>query len=157
MSRRSGRVQRRDILPDPVYSDTLVSSFINYLMRDGKKSIAEKIFYDAMDQSKAKSEQEGIEVFREAIQKVAPHLEVRARRVGGVTYQVPVEVRPERMQALAIRWIITFSRQRKEHSMSSRLANELMDAHKGQGGAMKKRDDTRRMAEANRAFSHYRW
>lgn len=157
MSRRSGRVQRRDILPDPVYSDTLVSSFINYLMRDGKKSIAEKIFYDAMDQIKAKSEQEGIEVFREAIQKVAPHLEVRSRRVGGVTYQVPVEVRPERMQALAIRWIITFSRQRKEHSMASRLANELMDAHKGQGGAMKKRDDTRRMAEANRAFSHYRW
>ena len=157
MSRRSGRVQRREIAPDPVYNDTLVSSFINYLMRDGKKSIAEKIFYGAMEQIKKKSEQEGIEVFREAIDKVAPHLEVRSRRVGGVTYQVPVEVRPERMQALAIRWIVSYARDRKEHSMSSKLANELMDAQKGQGGAVKKRDDTRRMADANKAFSHYRW
>jgi small subunit ribosomal protein S7 len=126
-------------------------------MRDGKKSVAEKIFYDSMDIIEKRSEQSGIDVFREAMANVKPQLEVRSRRVGGVTYQVPVEVRPERMLALAIRWLIRYSRSRKGSSMAVKLADELMDAQKNQGGAIKKRDDTRKMAEANRAFSHYRW
>ncbi|MCB1323944.1 MAG: 30S ribosomal protein S7 [Spirochaetales bacterium] len=157
MSRRSGAVQKRPIEPDAKYGDPVVSNFINYLMRDGKKSVAERVFYGAMEAIEKKSGENGLEVFRSALANVKPQLEVRSRRVGGVTYQVPVEVRPERMQALAIRWMVTFARARKEHGMAQKLAGELMDAHKNQGGAVKKRDDTRRMADANKAFSHYRW
>ncbi|MBR29690.1 MAG: 30S ribosomal protein S7 [Spirochaetaceae bacterium] len=157
MSRRSQAVQKRYVAPDARYGDPVVSKFINYLMNDGKKSTAERVFYDAMDRIKDKSGQEGVEVFREALENVKPTLEVRSRRVGGVTYQVPVEVRPDRMQALAIRWIVGYARGRKGHSMAERLADELLDAKNNAGGAVKKRDDTRKMAEANRAFSHYRW
>lgn len=157
MSRRSQAVQKRYVAPDSRYGDPVVSKFINYLMNDGKKSTAERVFYDAMDRIQGKSGQEGVEVFREALDNVKPTLEVRSRRVGGVTYQVPVEVRPERMQALAIRWIVGYARQRKGHSMAEKLADELMDARNNAGGAVKKRDDTRKMAEANKAFSHYRW
>ncbi|MEQ8350408.1 MAG: 30S ribosomal protein S7 [Leptospiraceae bacterium] len=157
MSRRSQAVQKRYVAPDARYGDPVVSKFINYLMSDGKKSTAERVFYDAMDRIKDKAGQEGVEVFREALENVKPTLEVRSRRVGGVTYQVPVEVRPDRMQALAIRWIVGYARSRKGHSMAERLADELLDAKNNAGGAVKKRDDTRKMAEANRAFSHYRW
>lgn len=157
MSRRTGALNRRPIIGDAKYNDTLVSSFINYMMRDGKKSVAERCFYSALDIIGERSGAPGIDVFREAVENVKPALEVRSRRVGGVTYQVPVEVRPERMQALAIRWIVGYARQRKEHSMAMKLANEIMDAQKNQGGSIKKRDDTRRMADANKAFSHYRW
>ncbi|MBX7056477.1 MAG: 30S ribosomal protein S7 [Leptospirales bacterium] len=157
MSRRSGAINRRPVMPDARYGDTTVSSFINYMMHSGKKSVAESLFYGALDTIKEKTGNEGLEVFRQAMENVAPQLEVRSRRVGGVTYQVPVEVRPARMRALAIRWLVGYARERKEHSMAARLANELIDASKNQGGAIKKRDDTRRMAEANRAFSHYRW
>lgn len=157
MSRRSTAIAKREIAPDPRYNDEVVSRFINYMMVDGKKSIAEKIFYDAMDFIKQKTGQEGIEVFHEAMNNVKPQLEVRSRRVGGVTYQVPVEVRSERMLALGIRWVVNYARQRKGRSMRIRLADELMDAQKNQGGAIKKRDDTRKMADANKAYSHYRW
>ncbi len=157
MSRRKTATYRRQVEGDSRYNDESVSRFINYLMRDGKKSVAEKIFYDSMDIIEKRSEQSGVEVFREAMANVKPQLEVRSRRVGGVTYQVPVEVRPERMLALAIRWLIRYSRARKGSSMATKLADELMDAQKNQGGAIKKRDDTRKMAEANKAFSHYRW
>ena len=157
MSRRTGALGGRRIAPDSRCNDEAVARFINYMMRDGKKSTAEKVFYGAMDIIKEKTGREGVEVFREALDNVRPQLEVRSRRVGGVTYQVPVEVRPERMRALAIRWIVSFSRRRSEYSMSKKLAAELMDAQKGSGGAVKKRDDTRKMADANKAFSHYRW
>lgn len=157
MSRRKGAVLRREVAGDARYGDEDVSRFINYLMRDGKKSVAEKAFYGAMDMIEEKLGQPGIEVFREAMEAVRPQMEVRSRRVGGVTYQVPVEVRPERMRALATRWIIRYARQRSEYSMMRKIASELMDAKKGAGGAVKKRDDTRKMAEANKAFSHYRW
>ena len=157
MSRRSGAVGRRKTEPDSRYGSEIVARFVNYMMKNGKKSVAERTFYAAMDRIKEKSGQEGIEVFHEAIENVKPHLEVRSRRVGGVTYQVPVEVRQERMQTLAIRWLVTFSRQRNEHSMVNKLAAELLDAKNKTGGAAKKRDDTRKMAEANKAFSHYRW
>lgn len=157
MSRRSTAIKRKTIAPDSRYGDEVVSRFINYMMRDGKKSTAEKVFYGAMDIIEAKAEKPGVEVFREALEAVQPQLEVRSRRVGGVTYQVPVEVRPERMRALGIRWIVRYSRERSEHGMAQKLAGELMDAQKGTGGAVKKRDDTRKMAEANKAFSHYRW
>jgi small subunit ribosomal protein S7 len=157
MSRRKTATFRREVQPDVRYGEEKVTRFINYLMRDGKKSVAEEIFYDSMDIIEQRSGQPGIEVFREAMDNVSPQLEVRSRRVGGVTYQVPVEVRPERMTALAIRWMIRYSRSRKGTSMARKLADELMDAQKNQGGAIKKRDDTRKMAEANRAFSHYRW
>lgn len=157
MSRRTGAVGRRPVDPDSRFNDEEVARFINYMMVDGKKSTAERIFYGAMDIITEKTGQNGYEVFQEALSNVKPQLEVRSRRVGGVTYQVPVEVRPERMQALAVRWMVRYARERKEKGMASKLAAELMDAQKGQGGAVKKRDDTRRMAEANRAFSHYRW
>ncbi|MCB1309191.1 MAG: 30S ribosomal protein S7 [Leptospiraceae bacterium] len=157
MSRRTGAVGRRPVDPDSRFNDEEVARFINYMMVDGKKSTAERIFYGAMDIISEKTGQNGYEVFQEALSNVKPQLEVRSRRVGGVTYQVPVEVRPERMQALAVRWMVRYARERKEKGMASKLAAELMDAQKGQGGAVKKRDDTRRMAEANRAFSHYRW
>lgn len=157
MSRRKTAVFRREVQPDVRYGDEKVARFINYLMRDGKKSVAEEIFYDSMDIIEQRSGQSGIEVFREAMDNVSPQLEVRSRRVGGVTYQVPVEVRPERMTALAIRWMVRYARSRKGTSMARKLADEVMDAQKNQGGAVKKRDDTRKMAEANKAFSHYRW
>lgn len=157
MSRRSTAIGVRPAAPDSRYGDEVVSKFINFMMSGGKKSVAERVFYNAMDIISKRSGTEGIDVFREALDNVKPHLEVRSRRVGGVTYQVPVEVRPERMQALAIRWIVRYARDRKGKAMAVRLADELMDAQKGQGGAVKKRDDTRKMAEANKAFSHYKW
>lgn len=157
MSRRTGSSHKRSIIPDPVYNDEDIARFINYMMKDGKKSTAEKVFYAALDILKEKAGREAVDVFREAVQNVKPELEVRSRRVGGVTYQVPVEVRPERMRTLAVRWIVQNARDRKDHSMAEKLAYELLDAQKGSGGAVKKRDETRRMAEANKAFSHYRW
>lgn len=157
MSRRSGAVHKREVTPDPVYKDEEVARFINYMMYDGKRSKSEGIFYAAMDILKEKTGREPLDVFREAVKNVKPDVEVRSRRVGGATYQVPVEVRPERMRTLAVRWIVQNARARKNSSMAEKLAYELMDALKNQGGAMKKRDETRRMAEANKAFSHYRW
>ena len=157
MSRRKGALTKREILPDSRYGDEMVSRFINYMMQDGKKSIAEKIFYDAMDLIKEKTGAEGIEIFKESLNNVMPQVEVRSRRVGGATYQVPVEIRPERMRTLTIRWLVSYARKRKEHTMAQRLAGELLDAQKNLGSAIKKRDETRKMAEANKAFSHYRW
>ena len=157
MSRRTGALLRRRVEPDPRYNDEVVARFINYMMKDGKKSTAERCFYDAMDIIQEKAGKDGIEVFREAMDNVRPNLEVRSRRVGGVTYQVPMEVRPQRALALCIRWLVTYARGRNEKSMANKLASEFMDAQKNTGAAVKKRDDTRKMAEANRAFSHYRW
>ena len=156
MSRRR-RAERRDVLPDSRYVDKLVTKFINSLMYDGKKSISESIFYTALDQITAETNEEGIEVFRKAMENLKPQLEVRSRRIGGATYQVPVEVRVERQQALAIRWLIRYSRERKEYGMIEKLRKEIIAAANNEGGAMKKKDDTYKMAEANRAFAHYRW
>ncbi len=157
MSRRTTAVKRRALQPDPVYGDTMVTAFINYMMRDGKKTVAERVFYEAMEVIKQKTGDEGIDVMRAAMENVQPNLEVKSRRVGGVTYQVPVEVSPERRQTLAIRWLVRYARERKGRSMAEKLAAEFLDAKNETGGAIKKRDDTRKMAEANRAFSHYRW
>ena len=156
MSRRH-RAERREINPDAKYGDLVIAKFMNSLMYDGKKSAAEGIMYGAFDTIAAKTKQDPLQVFHEALRNVAPALEVRSRRVGGATYQVPVEVRPERAQALAIRWLIGAARSRSENTMSARLSGELMDAANNRGNAVKKREDTHRMAEANRAFSHYRW
>ena len=156
MSRRR-RAEIRDVLPDSRYGDKLVTKFINSLMYDGKKSISESIFYTALDQITAETNEEGIEVFRKAMENLKPQLEVRSRRIGGATYQVPVEVRVERQQALAIRWLIRYSRERKEYGMIEKLRKEIIAAANNEGGAMKKKDDTYKMAEANRAFAHYRW
>ena len=156
MSRRR-RAERRDVLPDSRYGDKLVTKFINSLMYDGKKSISESIFYTALDQITAETNEEGIEVFRKAMENLKPQLEVRSRRIGGATYQVPVEVRVERQQALAIRWLTRYSRERKEYGMIEKLRKEIIAAANNEGGAMKKKDDTYKMAEANRAFAHYRW
>ncbi|MGH6946977.1 MAG: 30S ribosomal protein S7 [Kiloniellales bacterium] len=156
MSRRR-RAEKREILPDPKFTDQVVSKFMNVLMYAGKKSVAEGIVYGALDRIQRKGGQDPLRVFHEALGNVKPDLEVRSRRVGGATYQVPVEVRPDRGQALAIRWLITASRARSELTMTDRLAGELMDAANNRGSAVKKREDTHRMAEANRAFSHYRW
>ena len=156
MSRRH-RAEKRPVLPDAKFKDTVVSKFMSCLMYDGKRSTAEKIVYGAFDRIEAKSGNEPVKVFHDALENVRPHLEVRSRRVGGATYQVPVEVRSERAQALAIRWLINAARGRPEKTMKDRLAGELMDAMNSRGGAVKKREDTHRMAEANRAFSHYRW
>lgn len=150
-------VKKREVEPDPVYGNPLVTKFINSLMKRGKKSIAEKIFYDSMEIIEKRMGQQGIQVFKQAINNAKPVLEVRPRRVGGATYQVPMEVRPERRTALAIRWIIQNARLRKEHSMAERLALELIAASKNEGGAIKKKEDTHKMAEANKAFAHYRW
>ena len=155
MSRRR-RAERRDVLPDSRYGDKLVTKFINSLMYDGKKSISESIFYTALDQITAETNEEGIEVFRKAMENLKPQLEVRSRRIGGATYQVPVEVRVERQQALAIRWLIRYSRERKEYGMIEKLRKEIIAAANNEGGAMKKKDDTYKMAEANRAFAHYK-
>ncbi len=156
MSRRH-RAEKRHIIPDAKYGDTVVTKFMNSLMKDGKKSAAERIVYGAFDQMEKKVGRESVKLFHEALDNVKPEIEVRSRRVGGATYQVPVEVRADRKQALAIRWIISAARTRNETTMIDRLAGELMDAAANRGIAVKKREDTHKMAEANRAFSHYRW
>jgi small subunit ribosomal protein S7 len=154
---RRREVPKRIIVPDPKYKNTLVSKFINGLMREGKKSLSRRIFYDAMDIVERRSREEPVKVFEQAMENIKPVLEVRSRRVGGATYQVPVEVRPDRRQALAIRWLVNFSKKRGEKSMAQRLAGELLDAYNKRGTAFKKKEDTHRMAEANKAFAHYRW
>ena len=156
MSRRR-EIQKRKILPDPVHRDKLVAKFMNTLMLSGKKSTAEGILYGSFDIIKARFKEDPLEVFRKALDNVKPKLEVKSRRVGGATYQVPVEVRPERRTALAMRWLISYSRDRNEKSMAEKLAAEVIAASKGEGNAVKKKEDTHRMAEANKAFAHYRW
>ena len=156
MSRRHA-AEKREILPDAKYGDRVLSKFMNNLMVDGKKSVAEGIVYSAMERVQARIKREPVEVFHEALDNVKPSVEVRSRRVGGATYQVPVEVRPERREALAIRWLIDASKKRNEHTMEERLAGELVDALNNRGTAVKKREDTHKMADANKAFSHYRW
>jgi small subunit ribosomal protein S7 len=151
-------LDKRPVAPDPRFNSVLVSKFTNSLMLDGKKSLARRLFYDAMDVIQGKiSEEEPLAVFETAMEKVRPRVEVKSRRVGGATYQVPVEVRPERRNALAIRWIISFAKSRSGQSMSDKLAAEILDAYNNRGAAVKKRDDTHKMAEANKAFAHYRW
>jgi small subunit ribosomal protein S7 len=154
---RRREVPKREILADPVYNSQLVTKFVNVLMRDGKKSVAERILYDALATIGERSGDDPMKVFKRAVENVKPAVEVKSRRVGGSNYQVPIEVRSERGTALALRWLIGFSRSRAENSMRERLANELMDAAGSRGGAFKKKDDTHRMAEANKAFAHYRW
>ncbi len=154
---RKGRVSKRERLPDPKYNDVLVQRFINSVMWDGKKSIARRLVYRALDLSEKKVKEDPLKVFRKAIDNVKPELEVKARRVGGATYQVPVEVRLDRKMSLAIRWILRYARERSEKTMIEKLAGELMDAYNNRGGAVKKREDTHKMAEANKAFAHYRW
>lgn len=156
MSRRH-RAEKRQVIPDAKFGDEVLSKFMNSLMQHGKKSTAETILYGALDAIETKLSREPVAVFHEALENIMPAVEVRSRRVGGATYQVPVEVRPERKQALAIRWLITAARSRGENTMVDRLSGELMDAVNSRGSAVKKREDTHRMAEANRAFSHYRW
>jgi small subunit ribosomal protein S7 len=156
MSRRH-TAEKREVFEDAKYGDVVLAKFMNSIMYDGKKSVAEAIVYGALDQVEAKAKSDPVGVFRQALENVAPAIEVRSRRVGGATYQVPVEVRNERRQALAIRWIITAARARNDKTMIDRLSAELLDASNNRGAAVKKREDTHRMAEANRAFSHYRW
>lgn len=154
---RKREVRKRGILPDPKYRDTLIAKFINGVMRCGKKSVAEKIFYRSLDIIKDRTQSDPIKVFHQAMDNVKPLLEVRPRRVGGATYQVPVEVRPSRKMALSIRWIIGYAKQRSEKTMEEKLSGELIDASNSRGAAIKKREDTHKMAEANKAFAHYRW
>ena len=154
---RRRKVPKRQVLADPVYNNQIVTKFINGLMRCGKRSVAERIFYDAMDIIEKKSEAKGIEVFEKALENVKPVLEVKSRRVGGATYQVPIEIRANRRQALAFRWLIDFSKGRSEKTMAERLAAELIAASKNEGASIKKKDDTHKMAEANKAFAHFRW
>ena len=154
---RRGQIAKRDVLPDPLYNSKLVTRLINSVMYDGKKGVAQKIVYDAFDIIKEKTGREPLEVFDEAMENVMPVLEVKARRVGGATYQVPIEVRPERRQTLGLRWITLYARQRSERTMKERLANEILDATNETGAAFKKREETHRMAEANKAFAHYRY
>ncbi len=154
---RKREVRKREILPDPKYHDKLVAKFINGLMRRGKKSVAERIFYRALDLIKEKIHSDPLKIFQQAMENVKPLIEVRPRRVGGATYQVPVEVRPERKTSLAIRWLISYAKQRPEKTMEEKLSAELIDAANNRGGAIKKREDTHKMAEANKAFAHYRW
>lgn len=156
MPRRSG-VPKRDVLPDPVYGNKVVAKVINQVMQDGKKGTAQEIVYGAFDIIKAKTGEEGIEVFNKAINNLMPILEVKARRVGGSNYQVPMEIRPERRQTLAIRWLVLYARKRSERTMDARLAGELMDAANSTGSAYKKKEDVHKMAEANKAFAHFRW
>lgn len=150
-------IRKREILPDPKFHDVIVAKFISSLLQQGKKSIAEAIFYDSMEIVQSRTGEEGLKVFKKALENVKPLLEVKSRRVGGATYQVPMEVKPLRRQSLATRWMIESARSRPEHSMEERLASEMIEAANGRGGAMKKREDVHRMAEANKAFSHYRW
>jgi small subunit ribosomal protein S7 len=156
MSRRH-RAEKREVNPDPKFNDLVVSKFMNSIMKQGKKSVAERIVYGALDKMQAKARSNPVQLFHQALENVMPAVEVRSRRVGGATYQVPVEVRNERRQALAIRWLITAARGRNENTMEERLSAELLDAANNRGTAVKKREDTHKMAEANRAFSHYRW
>ena len=154
---RRGRVPKREILPDPQYESELVARLVNTVMLDGKKSLAERIVYSALDEVQEKTGKDPMEVLEEALKNIMPVVEVKPRRVGGATYQVPVEVRPERRRSLALRWLVQFSRTRGERSMASRLAAELMDAANNTGGAVRRKEETHRMAEANKAFAHYRW
>lgn len=154
---RRGHVPKRDILTDPIYNSKLVTKLINNLMYDGKRGVSQKIVYDAFDIIKEKTGRDPLEVFQQAMDNIMPVLEVKARRVGGATYQVPMEVRPERRQTLGLRWLVNYSRARNERTMRERLANEILDAINNNGASVKKRDDTHKMAEANRAFAHYRW
>ena len=154
---RRGFVPKREVLPDPIYGSKLVSKLINNVMLDGKKGVAQKIVYDAFDIVKEKSGKDPLEVYQEAMENIMPLLEVKARRVGGSPYQVPMEVRPERRTTLGLRWLTLYARQRSEKTMKERLANEILDAVNNQGGAVKKKEDTHKMAEANKAFAHYRW
>ena len=156
MSRRHA-AEKREVLPDAKYGDRVLTKFMNNLMVDGKKSVAERIVYSAFERVESKLKKSPVEVFHESLDNIKPSIEVRSRRVGGATYQVPVEVRPERREALAIRWLINASRARNEHTMEERLAGELVDAVNMRGSAVKKREDTHKMADANKAFSHYRW
>ena len=149
--------KKREVLPDSIYGEVLVTKFINGIMLSGKKSIAETIFYTAMDKIKEKTGEEGIEVFKKAVENVKPAVEVKSRRIGGATYQVPIEVRAGRTQALAIRWMVKFTRDRKEYGMVDKLTNEVIAAAGGEGASVKRREDTHKMAEANRAFAHYKW
>lgn len=154
---RRGQIAKRDVLPDPLYNSKLVTRLINNIMYDGKKGVAQKIVYGAFDIIREKTGKEPLEVFEQSMENIMPLLEVKARRVGGATYQVPIEVRPERRQTLGLRWLTAYSRTRSERTMKERLAGEILDACNGAGGAAKKREDTHRMAEANKAFAHYRW
>ena len=154
---RRGSVPKRDVLPDPIYGSKVVTKLVNQIMVDGKKGIAQSIVYEAFDKMKAKSGQDAMDVFNQAMANVMPMLEVKARRVGCSNYQVPIEIRPERRQTLAIRWIVINARKRSERDMSDKLANELLDAMNNTGGSVKKKEDTHRMAEANKAFAHFRW
>ena len=154
---RRGNVPKREILPDPMYNSVLVTKLINGVMLDGKKGVAQKVVYDAFDIIKEKTGKDANEVFQAALANVAPSLEVKARRVGGATYQVPIEIRPERRQTLALRWLVMFSRKRGEKTMAERLAAEIMDAANNTGAAVKRKEEMHRMAEANKAFSHFRW
>jgi len=154
---RKGRVSKRERLPDPKYNDVLVQRFVNSVMWDGKKSLARRLVYGAFDLLEKRLKDDPLRVFRKAMDNVKPELEVKARRVGGATYQVPVEVRLDRKMSLAIRWLLRYARERSEKTMTERLAGELIDAYNNRGGAIKKREDTHKMAEANKAFAHYRW
>jgi small subunit ribosomal protein S7 len=154
---RKGHVPKRNVLPDPVYSSKLVAKLINKIMLDGQKGTAQQILYSAFDRIEAQTKENPLDIFQKALENIMPVLEVRARRVGGSNYQVPVEVRPERRTTLGLRWLVQYSRLRHERTMEERLAKEIMDAANGQGNAVKKREDTHRMAEANKAFAHYRW
>jgi len=154
---RRGNVAKRDVLPDPVYNSKLVTRLINNIMYDGKKGVAQKIVYGAFDRVAEKTGRDAMEVFEEAMNNIMPVLEVKARRIGGATYQVPIEVRPDRRQALALRWLTVYSRKRGEKTQEERLANEILDAVNNTGAAVKKKEDMHKMAEANKAFAHYRW
>ena len=154
---RRGNVPKREVLPDPLYNSVLVTKLVNSIMLDGKKGVAQKVVYGAFDIIKEKIGKEPLEVFTAAVENIMPSLEVKARRVGGATYQVPIEVRPERRQTLGLRWLTTYSRSRGEKTMKERLAGEIMDAANNLGSAVKKREDTHKMAESNKAFAHYRW
>ena len=154
---RRGYIAKRDVLPDPIYNSKIVTKLINNIMLDGKKTVAQKIVYDAFEIVKEKENKDALEVFETALNNVMPVLEVKARRVGGATYQVPIEIREERRQTLGLRWLVTYARNRHEKTMAEKLAGELLDAVAGNGGAFKKKEDTHRMAEANKAFAHYKW
>ncbi len=154
---RRGNVPKREILPDPIYNSVLVTKLINTVMLDGKKGVAQKVVYDAFDMIKEKTDKDPLEAFTTAMDNIMPSLEVKARRVGGATYQVPIEVRPERRQTLGLRWLVGYARKRGEKTMKDRLANEIMDACNNLGAAVKKREDTHKMAESNKAFAHFRW
>jgi small subunit ribosomal protein S7 len=154
---RKGHTQKRDVLADPIYNSKVVTKLVNNIMLDGKKGVAQKIVYGAFEQVAEKTGKSAVEVFEEAMNNIMPALEVKARRIGGATYQVPIEVRPERRQALALRWLTMFSRKRSEKTMVDRLANEILDASNTTGNAVKRKEDMHKMAEANKAFSHYRW